>query len=374
MVEQIYTSPQVDKRGFNPNVHGARGLFSLLVVLFHVGFSKLPYPSGVNVQVYEFLAFSFAYAVELFFIISGFVIAGAFQRASSIGKFMLDRMTRIYPVLWVTCTVTLLLLLLQGGFLKENSLPEKALIYVGNLLALPPVVQIPLIHPAAWSLSYEFAFYLVFCIYGLGTRFLRRDVVLIGIAALAIFAFTMHIRAIYFIPGLLIAAGSLDRPLINNLSRFPFLFMCIFFGAWQTVALMVGGNIHAAVLGRMIQQPVVVPFAFVAFCAATIAMHGIVRGHGILSMVLRSRVFQFLGTISFSLYLWQTPILAVVKRAITQAGLDTLAGGFAQALFLALALPPILLVSHFSQILLEEKARRYLRNMTERTAAWRAAQ
>ena len=61
--------------------------------------------------------------VEIFFVISGFVIANSASRSSPT-EFLLGRALRLYPAVWVCATATLLVLLLFGsGPASEFILP-----------------------------------------------------------------------------------------------------------------------------------------------------------------------------------------------------------------------------------------------------------
>lgn len=349
------------RTGFNPNIHGARGLFSFLVFVFHVAYSQLPPPPLPYYDHLQIAANSLAFGVELFFIISGIVILGAFRRAPSIRAFLVDRVTRIAPVLWAAVTVMFLLTLAGADTFTGLSNYETLAVFAGNLLALPPIIHIPLIHGAAWSLSYEFAFYLLFAIFGIlaGLVGKRASGVLTFLLAIAVYWF--HVRASFFVAGLVIGAGWMSHPRLQPILRFPFFWMLLFFVSWQTVATLVGGNIHSAVFKRLASEPLLLALALVAFFSALFAMSGIEQGRGQISALLRTRVMQWLGTVSFSLYLWQTPVMAVVKRIMGELGLVDLAGQFSQPLFFLIALPPTLIVSALSQRYLEVGVTNWLR-------------
>ncbi|WP_368735457.1 acyltransferase family protein, partial [Klebsiella aerogenes] len=51
--------------------------------------------------------------VEIFFVISGFVIANSATKSSP-AEFLLGRALRLYPAVWVCATATLLVLVLLG--------------------------------------------------------------------------------------------------------------------------------------------------------------------------------------------------------------------------------------------------------------------
>lgn len=350
------------RSALNRNIHGARGLFSFLVFCFHVAYSGLPHPPLPHYDWVQTAANSLAFGVELFFIISGIVILGAFRRAKSLAAFLVDRVTRIFPVLWATVTVMFVLLLAGGGTVFSQVPPgESGLYFVGNLLALPPVVHIPLIHGAAWSLSYEFAFYLLFVAFGLLAGFANRRAASVLVLLLAVAVYWYHVRATFFLAGVMIGAGWMAHPRLEPILRFPFAWMMLFLLSWQAVATLVGGNIHMAIFPTLARDPLLLALALVAFLSALFAMSGVEQGKGWLSAFLRRPFMQWLGTISFSLYLWQTPVMAVVKRAMYETGLVDLAGSFSQPVFFLLALPPALVVSALSQKYLEVGATNWLR-------------
>lgn len=97
--------------------------------------------------------------VEIFFVISGFVIANS-ASTSSPGEFLLGRALRIYPAVWVCATATFLVLLLFGsGPASEFILP-----YIHAMLMVPKGVTGQWLDEVYWTLAAETAFYgLVFC-------------------------------------------------------------------------------------------------------------------------------------------------------------------------------------------------------------------
>ncbi|WP_247769417.1 acyltransferase [Bradyrhizobium sp. 192] len=97
--------------------------------------------------------------VEIFFVISGFVIANSASQSSP-GAFLLGRALRLYPAVWVCATATLLVLLLFGsGPASELILP-----YIHAMLMVPKGVTGQWLDEVYWTLAAETAFYgLVFC-------------------------------------------------------------------------------------------------------------------------------------------------------------------------------------------------------------------
>ena len=97
--------------------------------------------------------------VEIFFVISGFVIANS-ASTSSPGEFLLGRALRLYPAVWVCATATFLVLLLFGsGPASEFIVP-----YIHAMLMVPKGVTGQWLDEVYWTLAAETAFYgLVFC-------------------------------------------------------------------------------------------------------------------------------------------------------------------------------------------------------------------
>jgi peptidoglycan/LPS O-acetylase OafA/YrhL len=145
-------------------MEGLRGLAILLVFFCHyngiVGDPLgLPdwaaYPLGV-------LGHFGASGVDLFFLLSGFLIyRTALRHNLNFLSFLRRRAVRIYPTFLV---VFALYLLLFGVHLAPTRLPSGILnsvrYVVENLLFLPGIFDIRAFISAAWSLSYEWFFYL----------------------------------------------------------------------------------------------------------------------------------------------------------------------------------------------------------------------
>jgi peptidoglycan/LPS O-acetylase OafA/YrhL len=97
--------------------------------------------------------------VEIFFVISGFVIANS-ATTSSPKEFLLGRALRLYPAIWVCATATLIVLVLLGsGRASEYIVP-----YIHAMLLVPKEVVGEWLDGVYWTLAAEMAFYgLVFC-------------------------------------------------------------------------------------------------------------------------------------------------------------------------------------------------------------------
>ncbi|WP_280154891.1 acyltransferase [Piscinibacter sp. XHJ-5] len=100
--------------------------------------------------------------VDLFFVLSGYLIYGTLmRRPQSFGAFMIRRVRRIYPaflVVFVTYMALAFAIPSLGAKLPATGLPSY---FLANLLLLPGLFPIEPLITVAWSLSYEMFFYLL---------------------------------------------------------------------------------------------------------------------------------------------------------------------------------------------------------------------
>src|ERR1700728_806660 len=154
---------QHEKRDFNPSLNGYRGFCALLVFGFHLGSAgvvALPHGTWLEDGMRE-LWTSLAYGVEMFFMISGFVILGSLLRHATLRGFLQDRFVRIYSA-WIPAlmAVTAVCVVLHMKMFAGASVSVGLGIFLANLFLLPPLLPFPLVHQGSWSLSYEWVFYL----------------------------------------------------------------------------------------------------------------------------------------------------------------------------------------------------------------------
>ncbi|MCB9988462.1 MAG: acyltransferase [Rhodospirillales bacterium] len=347
----------------NPYIHGLRGVLAMMLVVFHVVNSGLPTFDGAVATLFHDTFMTFERGVELFFCISGVVIVFAYQKDPSIRDFAINRITRIFPVLWASIFVILGLSVFQS----DHYIPSDPLTVLGNLFVLPPIVPIGLIHPAAWSLSYEFSFYSMFILFSLVALVFPRKLafVVVGVAALTLIYF--HPRTVFFAIGVLIAllSGVLlkDKPETENRGRKLFgsgavLFLSVFTCHMAFSALDAEGHVT---LLNFLTTPYAALLFVLALAFALYGLTGVFIGAGLFSRFLILPPAQYLGTISYSLYLWQTVTMAIIKKAMYVLNLPDILGEWSQLGFFLLALGPTLIVSHYSQKYIERDFTRWLR-------------
>lgn len=142
-------------------MEGLRAFAVLLVFLQHYSVQLITYftPSGFLRDAAVAIRSYGNVGVELFFVLSGYLIYGALIRRPSFVKFMRRRMQRIYPAYLVVLGCCVAVELLMGtGPIPHEAWPATAYLFA-NLLLLPGLFPIDPVFTVAWTLSYEMFFY-----------------------------------------------------------------------------------------------------------------------------------------------------------------------------------------------------------------------
>ncbi len=142
------------------NIQALRGIAVLSVLLFHLVVIEKKYGGG-EYLLPSWLQFGM-FGVDLFFVISGFVMVtvtrGKFQQSKQALLFLYHRASRIYPLYWVYTTLALVVFLIQPAWV--NSSQGNQVNILASYLLIPnkllPLVQV------GWTLIHEIYFYLIF--------------------------------------------------------------------------------------------------------------------------------------------------------------------------------------------------------------------
>lgn len=316
-------SPPTEARAaFRADIQGMRGVAVLAVLVFH---ADLPLPGG-------FLG------VDVFFVISGFVITGMLLREWStagridLGNFYRRRIRRLSPAAGLTIVVVglsaLLLLPPTGASQSTAATGLGAIALVANWVIASKAGGYFALGSATnplrnlWSLSVEEQFYLVFpTLLLLALAFGRR-------AGRARLAATLAISAVFLASFALIRGASLPLP------EWLFGFYSPLNRAWEfaagaLVALMLSGRHTPQRLGQIAAILGVVGLAIsftllgeetptpgkwtllpVLSSAALIFGGGTARP-GVVTELLSQRVLVAAGNYSYSLYLWHWPVIVL---------------------------------------------------------------
>jgi len=124
-----------------------RGIAAVLVVLFHFT-SKTDFGGILSVGIT---------GVDLFFIISGFVIFLTLEKTDTGKSFVINRLSRLLPAYWTCVTITFLLKISNEHLNIVQTLPA----YLANLTMFQlNVFKIGDLDPAYWTMTIEMLFYI----------------------------------------------------------------------------------------------------------------------------------------------------------------------------------------------------------------------
>jgi peptidoglycan/LPS O-acetylase OafA/YrhL len=136
-----------------------RGFAALGVALYHFDGTQQYFVDSygtVDRAVTPSLSFEFGrYGVDLFFMISGFVIFMTLERSARIRDFAVSRFARLYPAFWTALIVAIIAVWLDGRPTPTFN------IAVANATMLPGLFGAPLVDGVYWTLAYELLFYVL---------------------------------------------------------------------------------------------------------------------------------------------------------------------------------------------------------------------
>jgi exopolysaccharide production protein ExoZ len=161
-LQRWYETDSSEKRILS--MEGLRGLAITLVFICHFQIVVLErLSSSFHSKFYLVVAQLGGTGVDLFFLLSGMLIyRAAMKPGLHYGRFLLRRVQRIYP----TFIVVLILYMVFSMFLhigehyRVAGFKSETAYLLENVFLLPGIVDLPPVISAAWSLSYEFIFYL----------------------------------------------------------------------------------------------------------------------------------------------------------------------------------------------------------------------
>ncbi|NJB85022.1 peptidoglycan/LPS O-acetylase OafA/YrhL [Lewinella marina] len=312
---------------YRTDIDGLRALAVVAVILFHLGFL----PNGYL-------------GVDVFFVISGYLITSIVYGRSEKGKFSIidfyeRRIRRIIPLLLVVSTIAFLLGLvymlpddlenLCQSVVASNVSANNILMYLtsADYWAVKNDYK-PLMH--TWSLGIEEQFYLVypFLFYVLsGPRLKYIKHVLIALTAVSLIAFLLQdsvAATFYFIQYRFfeLAIGGLGA----------ILFSKVVIERYQQGRMLLYGLLAA--LALILFLPIV-PTNELRVLLTTMITVGILivgkqyfEGDRLYAALMANPVAAFIGSISFSLYMWHQLIFAFARYAF----LEEITPGWAVAL------------------------------------------
>lgn len=302
--------------------------------------------------------------VDIFFVISGFVIAHSVRKLilspRGVGAFILRRQLRLDPPYWaamVLCFAVVALKHHRQGAMIPMPAPVDFLwnlLYVQRILGRFEIVGV------AWTLCIELQFYLLFIIImALGQRAMRGErprnfsvalIFLTGIGSLAMNpAYSMGVTLLsywcYFAGGVLCYWAILDRTSLWWIGAFSIIF-----------------SVSACLYGFPIRMVVAM---------GTIGALFIVGRRGKLGSLWGNRPAQYFGRVSYSLYLTHVPIVMLV---LSVTGAATRTSGPLSIVYVLLAVSVSFAFAHLFYTLIEKPSLQLAHWLRQpRTASGQAA-
>ena len=310
-------------RKFRPDIEGLRAWAILLVVLFHAG---VPGIKGGFV------------GVDVFFVLSGFVITGLLLREristgkTKLGGFYGRRSRRILPAATAVIILTIFASYHWLGFLTGDTVAHDAraaslffanfqFIHEGTNYLASQAPPSPLQN--FWSLAVEEQFYLIFPSMFIAAAFVlkKRSLevklatmlsVIIAVSLLwSIHQTSVNSTVAFFSPftrAWELALGALVAVLSSRISRIP-----------KRVAVAMGWLGLAGILIAAFAYDPTTPYPGSAallpvLSTVLVVAAGRVNPVGGAESLLRFRPFQWIGRISYSMYLWHWPILVIAAQ------------------------------------------------------------
>jgi len=282
-----------------------RGLAALLVVLFHIPKWNPVLNIGIINNGYLM--------VELFFVLSGFVIFNAYSNKIHSGKdllrFQFLRFGRLYPVhllfLFIFILIEVQKYIAQSKFniISPNTQPFRenniiALVeHVFLLQAIGPTGNSQTFNIPSWSISVEFYTYLIF---GLSALFFKKTRVKV-FSAFALLPLIFLVTDITF--------GAKD--LLKCLTGFFIGCLTADFASRIKIGLPKHAALAALALIIVFLQLKTAKYLDVAiyFMTSALIISIVYAENGMLKKVLNFKILTLLGTISYSVYMSHTSVI-----------------------------------------------------------------
>jgi peptidoglycan/LPS O-acetylase OafA/YrhL len=284
--------------------------------------------------------------VEIFFVISGFVIANSASKTSPT-EFLLGRALRLYPAVWACATVTFIVLLLfASGSASEFIVP-----YVRAMLLIPKGLNGQWLDCIYWTLAAEMAFYGLVFFTLLTRRFTLRHLAwaltlysaVFNAISMLVVSGAIHSGLLYFVVLMFrvpCAAWMLNHGCFFALGIWLFISANRELSALEQLAVVVAclsGSAEIYFFSHYLLTTIPAisgesPFTPIAVWAASVSVIAVSASRSRLSLSAPSSparagawsCLRTLGLITYPLYLTHNIIGTAIIRVLTDAGWDDL--------------------------------------------------
>jgi peptidoglycan/LPS O-acetylase OafA/YrhL len=322
---QVSTAGPSGQGGRFELVDGLRGLAALAVVLPHaVGLFIYPEASRLS-QFFIRLADYGRSSVEVFFVVSGFAIAYSLRDAVdggfSLWRFLLRRAARLDPPYWVGLLWNGLVLAIRARAIHQPI----AFPHLGKVLAhlfyLQDILGLGQFNIVCWTLCLEFQLYFVFAALMRLASFRRsaRGEPSSGLWAQADLSGWLMVFA-FFVCLILSHTVWPMRP--GWFVPFFYLFLSGSLAAWRTLGRISDTLFQLCLLGMGIALAFKPELARILGFLTTLLIYAALRRDA-LHRWLSVRPVQWLGSVSYSIYLVHAPLAVCFLGLRTRAAPDS---------------------------------------------------
>ena len=261
-----------------------RGLAAVAVMLFHYTGHYGKEVGHLDPPLFELALGN--YGVQLFFMISGFVIFMTLEKTRTAMDFVVSRFSRLYPAYWTSLAISALFIYTIG--IADQRLPLVDL--AANVTMFQELLRYRHLDGAYWTLQVELLFYIQMLAWFLFGQLHRAHWIIVGWLGLSLAYFVIPKFGVY-------PSWTLGQLLITD--HIPFFGLGILFYRMHQgeKGLFNHGLIAASIAVIGITRPAIyLPVAIVCTTVFYLFTYGRLKW-------LHSAPFTFLGAISYSLYL-----------------------------------------------------------------------
>jgi exopolysaccharide production protein ExoZ len=304
------SSPHAKPRKVFLNVQGLRAVAALLVFGIHLNVIERRFTGSAFLDGFSPLG---DWGVDLFFVISGFVmITSCWNDFATPGvslRFLLRRVSRIYPPYWVIVIPILILYLRAPGMVNASQAIKPNII--ASFLLLPQVGFGLLI--VGWTLVYEMFFYVMFAmILTAPRRYCLPLTAGWAVLTLILCFVAQHVNNLYLStytdPLLLEFMFGVGVGYVMKVRTVPFVIPALALGV---VGLAVSNHFYLTIDAALGNHGAL-RFLLIGIPAALIFC-GVVGLETRYGWIVPGWV-QVIGNASYSLYLWHIPLTILVGR------------------------------------------------------------
>lgn len=286
-------------------MEGVRGLAVTLVFLVHFAnfFDHIAAPPNLYFAILQNLADIGHSGVDLFFVLSGYLIYGAvIRKPVKYRDFMRRRVIRIYPAfLAVTAIYLGLSLLIPSRSKIPNHLFDAIIYILENIFLLPGIVRnLEAMNTVAWSLSYEFFFYLLIplIVSATGMRNWQRKnrILFFGLVGTGIVLLCLtNVFSLYHPRMVMFIAGIFLYEIVNSGYKFSW--------AGKKLDYLGLAIFPVTLIGYRLWHQQWFNATHILFIGFFIFIFACFQSEGILRQIFTCRPLRWLGNISYSYYL-----------------------------------------------------------------------